>query len=87
MDNRKPFHESIVDIMNQDVCPSHATIALLCALIQTTIIPKNHDVIRDALSCYRSRGGAQIDLYYIETMTSLTDQKRRVEEEAQKKRL
>jgi hypothetical protein len=43
---RKPFHESIVDQLQAEADdPGSDTLRVLCEIIQSTVIPRNHDQI------------------------------------------
>ena len=46
-ESKKPFHESIVDFINQVECP--ATLNEIGQLLTITKVPKNHDAIARAL--------------------------------------
>jgi hypothetical protein len=83
----KPFHESIIDAINNvdpDDATYHTRLHLLANVILSTKIPKDHDEIIAAWQAKAARFRLNEDLGVVE---SLMVQKRAAEEAARKKKM
>lgn len=68
----KPFHRSIVDLMNRTAPADVHTFVVICKIVATTEIPQRHRMgVEDALVVLASHGGHSYMDEYLRAIRSL----------------